>query len=118
VVVSSRGWSRAMRAGPPQGRALAQFLLGPVVGLFLNADLDQLASHLVTQCSGDGFQLRELGTARKPLGIEFSRQFPSDLAQAGIIFRTTFGGILAHVRGPLQIANQIERKTTDFNRQE
>jgi hypothetical protein len=47
--------SLASRA--PAGRAFAQLLFGPVVRLFLNIDFDQLASHLVTECSGDGFQL-------------------------------------------------------------
>ena len=70
----------------PADRAFAQFLLGPVVGLLLNVDLDQLPSHLVTQCPGDGFQLRELGASRKTFGIEFSREFPSDSAQARVEF--------------------------------
>jgi hypothetical protein len=96
---------------PPARRAFAQFLLGPVVGLFLNVDFDQLASHLVTKCPGDGFQLGELGASRETLGIEFPRKFPSDLAQARVKFSTNYGGILAHVRNPLQIADDVDRQT-------
>ncbi len=87
---------------PPADWAFAQFFLGPAVGLFSNVDFDQLASDLVTQCSGDGFQLREFGASREPLGVELPRKFPSDLVQAGLKFPTNFGGIPAHVRGPLQ----------------
>jgi hypothetical protein len=113
---SPRGQKHARLVGSlagrtPAGRAFAQFLLGPVFRLFLNVDFDQLASHLVTKCSGYGFQLWELGTSRETLGIEFPRKFPSDLAQSGVKFFTNFGGILAHVRNPLQIADEIDRQT-------
>jgi hypothetical protein len=70
-----------------------------------------LASHLVTECSGDGFQLRELGAWREPLGVELPRKFPSDLVQAGLKFPTNFGGIPAHVRDPLQIADETQPVT-------
>jgi hypothetical protein len=92
-------------------RALAQFFLRPVVGLFLNVDLDQLASHLVAQSAGKGFQLRELGAPRKTLGIEFPGQFPSEFAQTDMKFATNLGDILAHVCSPLQIAARIQSKT-------
>jgi hypothetical protein len=86
---------------------LAQFLLRPVVRLLLNVNLDQLPGHLVTQCPGDSFQLRELDASREASGIKLSREFPGELAQAAVKLRANFGGILAHVRGPLQIAIQI-----------
>src|SRR5450755_1399711 len=56
------GSSRQRGAAPPRGRpsadgARAPLLLGPAVRLFLNVDFDRSASHPVTKCPGDGFQL-------------------------------------------------------------
>jgi hypothetical protein len=42
------------------GQITRRLLIGNII------DLDQLASHLVTQHYGDGFQLRELGPSREP----------------------------------------------------
>jgi hypothetical protein len=76
--------------------------------LFLNADLDQLPSNLVTQRPGNGFQFRELGASREALGIKFSGQTSSDLAQAGVKLLANCSGILAHACTPLQITAPIE----------
>jgi hypothetical protein len=42
---------------PSTDWAFAQLILGPVVGLLLNVDFDQLPSNLITQGTSDGFQL-------------------------------------------------------------
>jgi hypothetical protein len=46
---------RSLASRPAADRAFAEFVLGPVVRLFLNVDLDQLPGHLVTERPGDGF---------------------------------------------------------------
>ena len=99
-----------MAGGPTATGAFPQFVVGPILGLAFDVTLDELAGDLVAPFPGDGFQLRELGPSREPSRIEFSTEFPSHSAQASMKFPANFGGILAHVRGPLQIANQIERK--------
>lgn len=99
-----------LASGPSADRTFAKFIVGPIVGLFLNIDLDELASHLVTQDTGDGFQLRKLCPPRKSVRIKFPRQFPSDLAQARVKFSPDFRSILTHFRDPLQVAVQNDRE--------
>jgi hypothetical protein len=82
----------------------------PVVGLFPNVDLDQLASHLVTQCPGDSFQFRELGASREALCIKLVREFTGHLAQTDVKIHPNLCGILAHFRVPIQIARKVERE--------
>ena len=84
--MSTRGWSGALRAGPPQTGHSPSSSSGQLSACSTNVDLDKLAGDLVAQCTSDGFQLRELGASRKTLGIKFLRQFPSNLAQACVEF--------------------------------
>ncbi len=102
VVTEHAGLVGSLAGSPSADRALAQFLLGPVVGLLLNVDLDQLPGHLIAQRTGNSLQLRELGASRKAIRVKFLREFPSHPAQTRVKFRPNLGGILAHFRGPLQ----------------
>jgi hypothetical protein len=58
------GFVGGLAGRPAAEGAFAQFIVGPVVGLLLRVDLDQLPGHLVARRTGDGFQLRELGAPR------------------------------------------------------
>lgn len=113
--IASRGGEHAGLVGglpgrPAADRAFAQFVLGPVVGLLLDVDLDEPPGHLVARRAGDGFQLRELGASRKAVGVESLGQFPSHLTQAGVKLRPELGSILAHVHSPLQVTCRIARE--------
>ena len=46
----------------------AQLLLGPIVRLVVDVDLDELPRHLVAQRPGDGFQFRNLVPRGRPSG--------------------------------------------------
>jgi hypothetical protein len=106
--VKHAGFVGSLAGGPTADRTFAPFLLGPGVGLFLNIDFDQLPGHLVGQGPGDSFQLGELGAPRKAIRVKLSRQFPSDLAQAGVKFLPNRTSILSHLRRPLQVAGQLD----------
>jgi hypothetical protein len=82
---------------PAADGAFADFLLGPVLGLPPEVDLDQLPGHLIAEGPRDGLQFRELGAAGEPVGVKLSAQFPGDLTQAGVEFIAKGGGVLAHL---------------------
>src|SRR5207249_798735 len=104
------GFVGGLAGRPPADRALAQLLLGSIVGLLLNVDLDQLPSDLVSQGTGDVLQFRELGASGQTVGINFTPQLPSDLAPAGLKLIPDRGNVLTHFRGPLQVAGQTVRE--------
>ncbi len=71
--LAPRGGEHAGLVGCLSGRpaadgTFAQLLLGPVVRLLLDIDLDELPGHLVAQRRGDGFQFRELDACGRPSG--------------------------------------------------
>ena len=112
--VASRGGEHARLVGslsgrPAADRAFAHFRLGPVVGLILHVQLDELPRHLVAQGPGDVFQLGEFGAPRHAVGIKLLAQLPSHLAQPRLEFLPNLGRTITHVRSPAQVKDQLDQ---------
>ena len=86
--------------GPPTGRAFAQLVLGPVLGLTPDMRLDDLPGDLVPEGTGEGLQLRELGITGQTVGIDLASDLPSHLPQPGSKLIPNGVGILTHLRSP------------------
>jgi hypothetical protein len=81
-------------------------LLGPVPGLLLDVGLDQLPSDLVAERAGERLKLREGGASGQAVGVDLPSELLSDLGQLRLELIPNGGGVLAHVRGPLQVAGR------------